>query len=249
MKHSFFVCLIVGVASLSPAQELSPRVGDSANVQHLVKFSGTLPYTRGFIPGMVALHFKMYDEPYGGAAYWQETQNAPTDAQGRYTILLGDSTLGGLPAEIFEPGKVHWLAVQVSGQPEQPRILLVGLPATSQSDPIRSSGSVSESATRMDPTERYITLLLSTMFMVGVGLTYIEARKWWKARMEQYGPPPFANLLSSIPSRDRLQHGIQALRSFLAEGFRAIRGGSQRSIESIGQSLQSIDDDRPNTAA
>ncbi len=39
--------------------------------------------------GTVALHFMMYNEPYGGAAYWRETQNVRPDAEGGYTVLLG----------------------------------------------------------------------------------------------------------------------------------------------------------------
>jgi len=80
----------------------------------------------------------MYNEPYGGAAYWQGTQNVRPDAEGGYTVLLGETTLGGLPADIVAPGGMLWLGVQVSGQPEQPRMLLVELPSTLKSDSIGS---------------------------------------------------------------------------------------------------------------
>jgi len=99
-------------------------------VQRLFKFSGTLTETqRSFMGGTVALHFMMYNEPYGGAAYWQETQERASGCRRR---LHGPAwtTLGGLPADIVAPGGMLWLGVQVSGQPEQPRMLLVELPST-----------------------------------------------------------------------------------------------------------------------
>jgi len=76
----------------------------SVNVQRLFKFSGNLPETqRGFVGGTVALHFAMYNEPYGGSAHWQETQNVHPDAEGGYTVLLGETTMGGLPADLVAP--------------------------------------------------------------------------------------------------------------------------------------------------
>lgn len=78
----------------------------------------------------------MYNQPYGGSAYWQETQNVHPDAEGGYTVLLGETTMGGLPADIVAPGGIHWLGVQVSGQPEQPRMLLVEMPFKFKPDPV-----------------------------------------------------------------------------------------------------------------
>jgi len=96
----------------------------------------------------------MYNQPYGGSAYWQETQNVHPDADGGYTVLLGETTLGGLPADIVAPGGIHWLGVQVSGQPEQPRLLLVEMPSTFKPDPMSATSSVSKSATQNHGTER-----------------------------------------------------------------------------------------------
>jgi hypothetical protein len=236
------VCLIVACFSFSSAHALSPPVRESVNVQRLFKFSGNLTETqRGFVGGTVALHFMMYDEPYGGSAYWRETQNVHPDAEGGYTVLLGETTMGGLPAEIVAPGGIHWLGVQISGQAEQPRILLVEMPSTFKPDPISSTSPVSESATHRRATERHITLFLSTMFLIGTLMIGVEVVKWWKRRMEQYGPPPLANLISYIPGPERLWHATQVLWFPLSDP-RAIRG-------SLPHSVQSIEDDRPEKAA
>ena len=57
-----------------------------------------------------------------------ETQNVSPDRNGHYTAMLGSASSHGLPPEIFTAGEAHWLGVQVSGQAEQPRVLLVSAP-------------------------------------------------------------------------------------------------------------------------
>jgi len=252
------VCVIVGCVSLSPAllpaQNLPRRSGDSVNVnvQRLFKFSGTLTAARRQPIGSVAaMHFAMYNRPYGGEAYWLETQNVHPDAQGHYTVLLGDTTPGGLPADIFEPGGAHWLGVEAAGQAEQPRILLAELLNASNSGAATSSASESESGT--SSRDRYIAVILSIMFLAGLWMAYVEMRKQWKAQTEQYGEPPFANLLSLIsnlrtlissliPSRERIQRVAQTVSIASSDRFRTLRGRLQRSQHNVA-------DDQPNKAA
>ncbi len=57
-----------------------------------------------------------------------ETQNATTDASGNYNVLLGGTTATGLPSDLFSQEEQRWLGVQVHGQPEQPRVMLVSVP-------------------------------------------------------------------------------------------------------------------------
>jgi hypothetical protein len=236
------VCLIVAAFVPASAHAVSPPLRESVNVQRLFKFSGNLTEgQRESIGGTVALHFTMYSEPYGGSPYWQETQKVQPDAEGGYTVLLGETTLGGLPADIFAPGGIHWLGVQISGQPKQPRMLLVEMPSTFKPDTISSTAPVSGSATPNRGTERYITLLLLTMFLVGIFLMCVEVVKWWKRRMEQYGPPPLANLISYIPDRERLWRATQVLWFPLSD-LRATR-------ERLNHPVQSIDEDGPKKAA
>jgi len=225
------VWLIIGYASFSAGQTLPTHLGNSVTVERLLRFSGTLTTHRAFV-GMVALNFRIYDEPSGGAPNWQETQNVQPDAQGSYTVLLGANTLGGLPADTFTPSKAHWLSVGVSGQPEEPRILLVESPSALATAVPRSSMS-SVSASQPHPAiERYVGIFLAILFLVGLGLTCVEVRKWWKTRMAQYRPPPLANLINYVPGRDRLWRATRVLRFRLAD-LRAIRAHSQHSVPSI----------------
>jgi hypothetical protein len=189
----------------------------------------------------------MYREPYAGSAYWQETQNVHPDGEGGYTVLLGETTMGGLPADIFAPGGRHWLGVQVSGQPEQPRMLLVEMPSTFKPDTMSSTSWVGEGTPQSPRSERYMTLLLSTMFVVGILLMCVEVVKWWKRRMEQFGPPPLANLIGYIPDPERLWRATRVLW-FPVPDLRAARGRLRRPVQGV-DSVKGASGDRPQKAA
>jgi len=232
------VCLIIGCVSLSAARELPTPVGTSVNVERLLRLSGALTDTHRPFIGAVDLSFMMYDEPQGGTANWQEAQNVQLDAQGRYIVLLGAKTVGGLPANIFTSGKAHWLGVRAAGQSEEPRVLLVGLSSALDTGSTVSAKTSATETPVHQATDRYITLLLAVMFLVGMRLTYLEVRKWWKTRMEQFQPPPLANLISYIPGPDRRWRAPQVL-PFSLSNLRAIRA----------HSVQNTDDDRSEKSA
>ena len=80
------------------------------------------------------------------------------------------------------------------------------------------------------------------MFLAGTAMASAEVVKWWKARMEQYEPPPLANLISYVPGPERRWRATQMLWFPLAR-LRAVRGPLQPSVQSID------DDDRPSNAA
>jgi len=249
VKFSFVCALFFVCVSYSLAEDSSPWSGESVDVQHLLKFSSTLSdsHRTGFVSA-VNVRFAMYDEPNGGQAYWQETQNVGPDSSGHYTVLLGETTLGGLPPDIFTSRGKHWLGVRASGEPEQPRILLVELPSAWKPDPINwnihTSAPIGKRAILPSgPTERRLTLILLIMFIAGTAMSYWEVVRWWKARMEQYEPPPLANLISYIPGPKRRWRATQVLWFPLGR-LRAIRGRLQPSVRRIDD-----DDDRPEKAA
>jgi len=77
---------------------------------------------------VVGITFALYKEQEGGAPLWMEVQNVKLNSQGRYTVLLGSTHPEGLPMDIFSSAEAQWLGVQVEGQEEQPRVLLVSVP-------------------------------------------------------------------------------------------------------------------------
>src|SRR5271165_2470309 len=57
-----------------------------------------------------------------------ETQNVTPGRDGQYSVLLGSTTAAGLPDGLFSQQEERWLGVQLQGQAEQPRVLLVSVP-------------------------------------------------------------------------------------------------------------------------
>jgi hypothetical protein len=104
-------------------------------VPRLMRFSATLAgIDRSTHPSAVGVTFAIYADQSGGAPLWMETQNVSLDSQARYSVLLGAASREGLPVELFASGEARWLGVQVQlpGESEQARILLVSVPYAMQ---------------------------------------------------------------------------------------------------------------------
>jgi len=117
------------------AEPEAPRVvlqaETTASVLRLMKFSGLLRDRAGNLrTGAVGLTFAFYKDQQGGSPLWLEVHNAQLEEQGRYTVLLGSTRSEGLPLELFSSGEARWLGVQVNlpGEEEQARVLLVSVP-------------------------------------------------------------------------------------------------------------------------
>ncbi|MBI3894896.1 MAG: peptidase S74, partial [Acidobacteria bacterium] len=121
----------------------------TASGPRLVQFSGTLKDQSGQpLSGVQGITFTLYREQSGGAPLWLETQNVQLDEQGRYGVLLGAVTSDGLPQELFSSGEARWLGVQVNlpGEPEQPRVLLVSVPYALKAADAETLGGLPASA-------------------------------------------------------------------------------------------------------
>ncbi len=95
---------------------------------------------------MAGITFALYAEQTGGAPLWQETQNVTADSAGHYTALLGATKSEGLAAELFTSEQAHWVGVQVQGQIEQPRVLLVSAPYALKAGDAETIGGLPPSA-------------------------------------------------------------------------------------------------------
>jgi hypothetical protein len=144
-------CLFVG--SLSLVLLLTPLTVAQTSTQtlsalpRLVRFSGTVKDLNGTpLSGVVGMTFAFYSEQNGGAPLWLETQNSTADSTGHYTVLLGSTKPDGLPAELFTSEQARWVAVQVSGQAEQPRVLLVSAPYALKAGDAETIGGLPPSA-------------------------------------------------------------------------------------------------------
>ena len=96
--------------------------------------------------GALALTFALYSEETGGTALWLETQNITADSNGHYVALLGWTKPDGLPTDVFTSEQARWVGVQISGQAEQPRVLLVSAPYALKAGDAETLGGLPSSA-------------------------------------------------------------------------------------------------------
>src|SRR5580700_5857800 len=146
-----FACVVVGFLSL--ALSLAPRTVAQTSTQtasalpRLVRFGGTAKDLNGNpLTGVVGITFALYSEQTGGASLWLETQNVTADSNGHYTVLLRSTKPDGLPADLFTTEQAHWVGVQVSGQAEQPRVLLASAPYALKARDAETIGGLPPSA-------------------------------------------------------------------------------------------------------
>ena len=142
---SVWLLLICSAVSLSAQQ--AALAAANAVVPPVVKFSGVLtdvnnkPQT-----GTVGVTFSLYKESQGGAPLWVETQNVMADKTGHYSAMLGSTTSQGLPSDVFASGEARWLGVQVQGQAEQARTVLMSVPYALKAADAETIGGLPPSA-------------------------------------------------------------------------------------------------------
>ena len=135
-----FVCVPAVPRTLAQTQSASA-------LPRLVRFGGVLRSANGTpLTGVVGVTFALYSEQTGGAALWLETQNVTADSSGHYSALLGSTKPEGLPSEMFTSEQARWIGVQVSGQSEQPRVLLVSAPYALKAGDAETLGGLPPSA-------------------------------------------------------------------------------------------------------
>src|SRR5271154_826653 len=140
-------CVVIGFVSLVLFTIAQTSTQTVSALPRLVRFGGTVKDLNGNpLTGIVGITFAFYSEKTGGAPLWLETQNATADSNGHYTVLLGATKPEGLPAELFTSEQARWVGVQVSGQAEQPRVLLVSAPYALKAGDAETIGGLPPSA-------------------------------------------------------------------------------------------------------
>src|SRR5215469_6526547 len=134
-KSPILVVLAIGLCAAAwarPQQNSNSATAASPTVvPRLVSFSGAIKDAAGNpVTGAAEVTFSLYNFQEGGSPLWVETQKLQLDEQGHYTVLLGATQPEGLPLDLFTSGQAQWLGVQpeLPGAPDQPRVLLVGMP-------------------------------------------------------------------------------------------------------------------------
>ena len=139
-----FACsaMICGASWAQSGNAASPK---SSAVPNQVRFQGSIKDQNGrAIAGVAGVTFALYQDEQGGTALWMETQNVQADATGRYSVSLGASK--PLPVELLSSGEARWLSVQVAGQKEQNRVLLLSVPYALKAADAETVGGLPPSA-------------------------------------------------------------------------------------------------------
>ena len=147
MKRHHVLLLVTFCLSLVQSAFAQTPTATASALPRLVRFGGVIKDANGNPQsGVAGITFALYAEQTGGAPLWQETQNVTADSSGHYTALLGATKTEGLPAELFTGEQAHWVGMQVQGQPEQPRVLLVSAPYALKAGDAETIGGLPPSA-------------------------------------------------------------------------------------------------------
>src|SRR5450432_1108556 len=123
---TFLSAMVCTILAQTTASKPTPA---STQVPRVIKFSGIARDESGKpITGVVGVTFSLYKDQQAGTPLWMETQNVQADATGHYSALLGSANADGLPLELFGSAEAQWIGTRVSGQAEQPRVLLLSVP-------------------------------------------------------------------------------------------------------------------------
>jgi len=126
---------------------VSSAYATSTTVPRLIRVSGILTDSNDAPRvGTFSVHFYIYQLQDGGTPLWSELQSVTTGTNGSYSILLGNTLPDGLPADVFRSGEARWLAVQVEGETELPRIQLVSVPYALTAGDAQTLGGIPASA-------------------------------------------------------------------------------------------------------
>ena len=154
LSRSLSVCAVVifitfnlALGAQSQEAPVTSTPAANASLPSVIRFSGkATDSTAKSASGLTGVTFALYEQETGGPALWLETQNVPLDATGHFSALLGATKPEGLPAEIFFSGQARWIGVQVSGQPEQPRVMLLTVPYAMKAGDAATVGGLPPSA-------------------------------------------------------------------------------------------------------
>src|SRR6516164_5286897 len=148
------VCVTVAIVSLTGVLGLhaqqAPASGGLTPVPRVVWFSGVFHPADGQPIGPIeTLTVRAYRDPQGGDPLWQETQDLVVGKDGRYSLLLGATSIEGLPLDLFTTGEPRWLGVSFNraGEVEQPRVLLASVPYALKAADAETLGGRSEEHT------------------------------------------------------------------------------------------------------
>jgi|HubBroStandDraft_6_1064221.scaffolds.fasta_scaffold00022_90 hypothetical protein len=148
MKQACAVMVGLMVVLCSLLGQAQQSVAANATVPPLIQFSNVATDEGGStLSGVVSIAFSLYNSQEGGEPLWSETQNnIQLDPTGHYSVQLGITKPNGVPSTLFTTGEARWLGVQIAGQAEQARVLLLSVPYALKAGDAATIGGLPPSA-------------------------------------------------------------------------------------------------------
>jgi len=142
------IALVLMCGLGASAQDQVTQQPTTSAIPNLIRYGGVLKDANGaaLASQTLGVTFALYKQQEGGVALWTETRNVTTNAAGQYSVMLGSTKPEGMSAELFSEQEQRWLSVQVQGQPEQSRVLMVSVPYAFQAHEAETLGGLPASA-------------------------------------------------------------------------------------------------------
>lgn len=165
-----------------------------SSVPMLVKFSGTLLELNGTASsGVQTATFSLYGQQSGGSPLWSEAQSILPDKDGNFTVLLGSTSLVGIPASIFASGLPRWIGVNPNDGVERPRVTLSSVPYALKANDADTLGG-------MGP-EQFVSVQQLSSLLDGVKPSYSPSLvKWFPVVAAPVSQPQFVATSPTGPS-------------------------------------------------
>ena len=143
--HATFLSIAALFVALAAAQ-LAAQTG-AGTVPQLIPYSGIAKDVSGKpLSGALGITFLLYQEEQGGSPLWLETQSVQADSRGHYSVQLGATLPNGVPNDLFVSGEARWLGIQVAGQSEAARVMLLSVPYAMKAGDAQTLGGLPASA-------------------------------------------------------------------------------------------------------
>ncbi len=150
VSSAIVVALSAGAVSAQSTPSPTPEP-----VPRLVTISGVFRPADGRPAGRFeTVTLSLYVEKEGGTPVWQERQTIALDAQGRYSLVLGANSAGGIPPAVFGDPAAHWIGIlfERPGEVEGPRSLLTSTPYAIRAADADTLGGLPASAYLLAPS-------------------------------------------------------------------------------------------------
>src|SRR5277367_2418666 len=166
--------MVIALPAVTQNTPSSLAASAPTSVPPLIPYSGVADAVAGQpAPTTASVTFLVYDDETGGEPLFSETQSVAVEAAGRFKAQIGATLTNGIPIDLFASGEARWLAVQIAGEPAQPRVLLASVPYALKAADAATLGGLPASAFALAGTKSFATAAVLTPDVTPVGAPII----------------------------------------------------------------------------